>query len=519
MTEISFLAITMNFLHTLLIFSTLFFCLFCYSKNLSADGRENTFYSREKLSGGATSVFELNSNAFSSPVKNLTDVIRIRRFNIGDDFFENPWVGKTASTELRDGLGPLFNNNACQDCHIRDGRGHAPADVGSKKADDFSTIIFKAIRANISAEDKKNMLLGKLAGIGDSQVGSQLQQEAVFSIRQEVTLSVNYTYHNIYFHDGFPVELRRPRWSFTNNYANKNAIKNNADFDPDTLFSPRIAQPMIGLGLLELIDEASILKNHDPDDINGDNISGKANYVWHVKHKRAALGRFGWKAGQPTIRQQSAGAFNHDMGLTTDIFPAEGCLKHQHDCLASPNGNGDSRADYPFEVSIKTLDAIEFYARHLAVPARRNTSNPDVKAGKQLFMMAQCHACHSERFATSDNPALPELSRQTIYPYTDLLLHDMGENLADIDNNNRPGSADTLIEYQATAREWRTPPLWGLGLTKIVNPDAGFLHDGRARTIMEAILWHGGEAQQSVDKVLSFSRQQRKQLLSFLHDL
>lgn len=527
-----------KYMKLLLLIVTFFIIIIAPVSYSDAQEDKARFYINEYLGGGETSRSDTTSNAFSSHVNNLKDVVRIRRFNIGDDFFENPWVGKTASTELRDGLGPLFNNNACQDCHIRDGRGHAPADSGQPKENDFSTMIIKAINTQVSSDDKNRMLAGTLGGVGDSQVGPQLQQEALFSIKKEASLSVTYQYHSVYFTDGTAVELRTPYWTIKNNYADSTQKKKAANdsgfdvgfgsdfdtnfdtgFDAATLFSPRIASPMIGLGLLALIDEKTILQRSDPEDKDNDNISGKANKVWSVSEQKPVLGRFGWKAGQPSIRQQTAGAFNNDMGLTSNIFPHEGCLEHQHDCLKSPNGNGDSRSDYPFEVSVKTLDFVEFYASHLSVPARRNSENIDVKAGKQLFIDAQCQACHTERYTTVNNPSFPELSQQAIYPYTDLLLHDMGEKLADINIYNDAGSTDALVEYQATATEWRTPPLWGLGLTKTVNPNATFLHDGRARTIMEAVLWHGGEAQASVDKVLAFDREQREQLMLFLNDL
>ncbi len=469
---------------------------------------------KEPIGVDQTRVVNTTSNAFSSHVKNLTDLERIRTFNIGDDFFENPWIEKTSSTELRDGLGPLFNNNACQDCHIRDGRGHAPGDLGTDTQFDFSSILFKAIKTEIDDQSQANMLAGVLANVGDTHVGPQLQHEAIFNIKKEVSLNVTYQYHNISFEDGYTVELRKPIWHLTSNYADLGY-----DFDHDTVFSARVAQPMIGLGLLALIDESVIQSLQDVEDSDGNGISGKANRVWDAIQQKTALGRFGWKAGQPSVRQQAAGAFNNDMGLTSEIFREESCLSHQADCLNSPNGNGDSLQDYPYEVSTTVLDAIEFYASHLAVPKRRNNDAADVKAGRQLFINAQCIACHKESYTTIDDANFPELSNQFISPYTDLLLHDMGEALADFTLTGGAGGADVLIEYQATTREWRTPPLWGIGLTKTVDPEASFLHDGRARTILEAVLWHGGEAETSKQTVLAFDATQRRQLLAFLNDL
>jgi CxxC motif-containing protein (DUF1111 family) len=194
-------------------------------------------------------------------------------------------------------------------------------------------------------------------------------------------------------------------------------------------------------------------------------------------------------------------------------------MPHQADCLAAPNGNGDSVASYDFEVADSILDAVAFYSSHLAVPARRNADDAEVQAGKTLFEDAGCTGCHVPRYVTGASVEHPELSEQVIFPYSDMLLHDMGEQLADFTIDNQPADASTLVEFLATAREWRTPPLWGIGLAKTVDPAATFLHDGRARTILEAVLWHGGEAEQSKQNVLGMTAQEREQLLAFLNDL
>lgn len=470
------------------------------------------------LEDDTTRVTNTTSNAFSSHVANLTDLKKIRQFNIGDDFFENPWVEKTSSTELRDGLGALFNNNACQDCHVRDGRGHAPGDIGSTTENDFSTILFKAVKSDINEQQKTQMLEGRLGNVGDTSVGSQLQHEAIFNVQKEVTLAVTYTYSNISFDDGFSVELRKPHWQFESTYASSGY-----DFNSDTIFSARVTQQMIGLGLLALIDEDAIKNQQDINDVDNNGISGKANIVWDAVDKQTRLGRFGWKAGQPSVRQQTAAAFSNDMGLTTEIFQQEGCLSHQVDCLNSLTGNGDSINDYPYEVATTVLDNIEFYASHLAVPKRRNINNQDVQAGEQLFNDAGCGTCHTKAYTTQEQTRFPQLANQNIQPYTDLLLHDMGEDLADFSQatppQNQPAADDILVEFRATSREWRTSPLWGLGLVKTVDPEASFLHDGRARTILEAVLWHGGEAEKAKNSVLRFTETQRQQFLVFLNDL
>ena len=258
---------------------------------------------------------------------------------------------------------------------------------------------------------------------------------------------------------------------------------------------------MIGLGLLEAIPEAAILANADPDDRNGDGISGRTNQVWDREQQRTVLGRFGWKAGQPTLNQQNAEAFANDMGLTSTLVAHDNCTAAQTDCRSAPHGGEP-------EVSDNILASILFYTRNLGVPARRGADTPQVIAGKNLFYQAGCQGCHTPQFTTATDAAEPELANQLIRPYSDLLLHDMGAGLAD----NRP-------EFLASGSEWRTPPLWGIGLTETVNGHTQFLHDGRARNLLEAILWHGGEAEAAKQQVMTFNADERSALLAFLNSL
>jgi CxxC motif-containing protein (DUF1111 family) len=258
---------------------------------------------------------------------------------------------------------------------------------------------------------------------------------------------------------------------------------------------------MIGLGLLEAITEQAILANEDPDDRNADGIRGRANRVWSHEAQALQVGRFGWKAGQPSLRQQNADAFFNDMGLSTPLLSGTACTDQQVDCLAAPQGGTP-------EVNEKIEAQVLFYSRNLAVPARRNADSPEVLKGKQLFQQANCHSCHTPRFVTGTEAAEPELAGQVIFPYSDLLLHDMGDGLAD----QRP-------EFQASGRDWRTPPLWGIGLTEVVSGHTRFLHDGRARNLLEAVLWHSGEAEASKQQVLNFSQSDRQALLAFLNSL
>ncbi|MCU8332722.1 c-type cytochrome, partial [Vibrio vulnificus] len=273
------------------------------------------------------------------------------------------------------------------------------------------------------------------------------------------------------------------------------------EMHPQTLLSARVAPPMIGLGLLESIAEETLLQWADEDDLNQDGISGKLNKVWDVQTQSLAIGRFGWKAGQPTLMQQNAAAFNGDLGLTSHLFPQENCTDRQDLCRKLPNGGSP-------EVSDNILDFVELYSQHLAVPIRRNVNDPQVKLGETLFVQSGCESCHKQTVKTAKREALPALSEQTIHPYTDLLLHDMGPGLAD----NRP-------EYLANGQEWRTPPLWGIGYTQEVNDHTYFLHDGRARNLMEAVLWHGGEAEATKQNVLKMSAKERDALIAFLNSL
>jgi CxxC motif-containing protein (DUF1111 family) len=258
---------------------------------------------------------------------------------------------------------------------------------------------------------------------------------------------------------------------------------------------------MIGLGLLEAVPEETILALADPADEDGDGVSGRPNYVWDASGGRMALGRFGWKANQPSLYQQTAAAFLGDIGITTDLFDQQDCMAGQTECLDSPDGGNP-------EITGDDLAKVVLYASSLAVPAMRGAVDPQVILGEKVFLEAGCASCHTPSLATGVHPDIPALSNQTIYPYTDLLLHDMGEGLAD----GRP-------DFEASGSEWRTPPLWGIGLIETVNGHAYLLHDGRARGLAEAILWHGGEAEAARDYFIELPADLREALLRFLEAL
>jgi CxxC motif-containing protein (DUF1111 family) len=260
------------------------------------------------------------------------------------------------------------------------------------------------------------------------------------------------------------------------------------------MVSPRLALPIIGMGLLQAIPEDYILGLADLDDDDGDGISGRPNLV------AGALGRFGWKANVANVEQQVAAAFLGDIGITSDLAPNESCTSAQTACQEAPHGGTP-------EIESELFDQVVFYSKTLAVPARRDLDDPDVRAGARQFLDLGCASCHQPSHVTGDDDN-PALAGQVIFPYTDLLLHDMGPDLSDVRPDGLAGGS-----------EWRTPPLWGLGLNEAVNGHEFFLHDGRARSVEEAILWHGGEAETSKNGFVNLTAEQREQLLSFLGSL
>lgn len=442
----------------------------------------------EARSGGSTTVRKTDQNAFSLPSANLAPTRRLD-FSVGNSFFRNPWVIAPATTTARDGLGPLFNTNACQNCHIKDGRGHPPLP-------EASNAVSMLVRLSIPDSPPYAKVIEQLGIVPEPVYGGQLQDMAVPGVVPEGKVRVDYTPVNVTFKDGTVAELRKPSLQITQlGYG---------AMHPDTRFSARVAPPMIGLGLLEAISDADILQNASKrPDKNG--VFGRPNWVWDDARQKTVLGRFGWKAGQPNLNQQNVHAFSGDMGLTTSLRPFDDCTDAQVACKQAPNGNGENGEQ---EVSDNILRLVLFYTRNLAVPARRDVNEQQVLAGKNLFFQAGCQSCHTPTFTTAANAAEPELANQVIRPYSDLLLHDMGEGLAD----NR-------TEFKAGGRDWRTPPLWGIGLTQTVSGHTQFLHDGRARNLLEAVLWHGGEAQAAQQHVLSFNAEQRAALLAFLNSL
>jgi CxxC motif-containing protein (DUF1111 family) len=453
----------------------------------------------EELPGGeATSNHGAdNPDAFSHFSPNM-GVSKELEFKIGNAIFRKFWVSAPSSTKSSDGLGPLYNARACQSCHLKDGRGHPPR---SAHIADRSISMFLRLSVPPETDAQRAALAdGRLSVIPEPTYGTQLQEFGIQGHSAEGRMVVAYEEIPVELAGGEIVSLRRPTYRIEDlGYG---------PLHPRTLISPRMAPQMIGLGLIEAIPVADILAREDPDDRDGDGISGRANMVWSVENQKLMLGRFGWKAGQPTVLQQSAEAFAGDIGIGSSIAPVPwgDCTPAQGTCRNAPHG-GTARAPHE-EINDKLLRLVAFYARNLAVPMRREPAAPDVLAGRELFHASGCAACHTPSFVTGDESPDLHLRRQKIWPYSDFLLHDMGEGLAD----NRP-------EARADGREWRTAPLWGIGLTEKVNGHTFFLHDGRARSITEAILWHAGEAQRARDSFARLPPDDRRRLIAFVNSL
>ncbi|MEM7180694.1 MAG: di-heme oxidoredictase family protein [Spirochaetota bacterium] len=437
---------------------------------LYALGQQTEVSSSEAYSGGDTTVFITNSFSFQSQAANMKDESKQLAFIQGHAVFTTGWVtpGSTANT----GLGPTFNATSCTSCHALDGRGQP------QEGTIQSSLLFRLSNAE--------------------NYGDQFNPNSIGGVDNEGTITVSYTEQAGTYPDGETYSLRVP--TYTVALANHGSVSN-------VLVSPRIAAQVPGLGLLEAISEATLLAMADENDADGDGISGRANYVTDVATGTTQIGRFGWKANQPNLNQQNQGAFLGDIGITSPLFSTENCPGTQAsgNCgLASSTGKGIG----VHEVNQLSIDVMNSYMKTIGVPGRRNWRDATVQQGKALMVSVGCTKCHVAEITTGTLDGFEEVSNQTIRPYSDLLLHDMGDALAD----GRP-------DFLATGNEWRTPPLWGLGLVKSVNEHDTMLHDGRARGFAEAILWHGGEAETAKNNFMNLSKTERDALVKFLESL
>lgn len=448
----------------------------------------------EARPGGTASVAVTGKDdAFSQPSAGLTED-RLDHFNRGNALFRKLWIAAPSPITTSDGLGPLYNARSCQACHLKDGRGHPP----TGPEDDQTSMLLRLSHLGGAAPEG---IADWIATIPDPIYGGQLQDFAALGQETEGRLAITHSVSAITLADGIVIGLRGPSYSIADPAYGR--------LSEGLLLSPRIAPQMIGLGLLEAIPAADILALADPDDRNQDGISGRPQIVPSVEFGVPMLGRFGLKAGAPTIREQTAAALAMDMGLSNPLYPDPwgDCTPDQATCRTAPHGQEPGIQD-GLEVGRDRLELLTFYARNLAVPMRRDPEATEVLRGKDIFLQTGCAACHQPSFVTLTLQDQPDQSAQAIWPYTDLLLHDMGPGLAD----NRP-------EGRASGLEWRTAPLWGIGLTETVSGHTQFLHDGRARSLLEAILWHGGEAQSQRDTVAMMNTEDRDALLAFLNSL
>ena len=434
------------------------------------------------------------SLSYSLPFPGMNPESKLN-FAIGQSLFEKFWVPSPSSTTASDGLGPLFNARSCHSCHLKNGRGHLPkvGALGSSTPSFFIRLGLKNVTQPAHGEYTT-------ATQPDPLYGHQLQTFSLAGLSPEGDYRIGRQSKSVTFSDGSQVVLSKPSYTWQNFSA--------GPLSTNTGISARVSPPLVGMGLLDAVPAQQLIALADPDDNNQDGISGKVNRVWDAQNQRWSIGKFGYKATQPTLNQQNQGAFNGDLGLSTPLFPnASGdCTARQIDCLNAPNGNSAHLSN--LEIDAQQINLVNHYLATSMPPVMRNIHDERFEQGKATFLTLGCQSCHTPKLTTGQSNFSPLLSQRDFYPFTDLLLHDMGEGLA-----------SGMAEFDAQPREWRTAPLWGIGLSEQVSKRKGFLHDGRANTLEEAILWHGGEAENIIADYLTLSKHQRNTLIYFLESL
>ena len=427
-------------------------------------------------SGGRATVREQSRSAFTQPAPELPPA-DLPAFALGNRIFSTPWVEAPASVDKFDGLGPYFSSRSCSGCHLRDGRGRPP-----ESADQVTTAMVVKL-----ARLEPGGALG-----ADPHYGTQLSERAIQGITPEGRIAITWQTRSETYPDGSTIELRQPRYQVVELAY--------GDLAPETNLSPRIAPGVFGSGLLEGVPDSVLLARADPEDANADSVSGRVHWVRDPETGERKPGRFGWKAIQATVTGQVTTALVMDMGITTPIRPDVELTAAEAAARARPTGGSP-------ELEGKNFAALVSYCRTLGVPARRGLEDAAVSRGAARFQDLKCVSCHVPTLPVG--PAShPAISETVIHPYTDLLLHDLGPELS-----------DGMPEGEAAASEWRTAPLWGMGLAERVDGYRFLLHDGRARTPEEAILWHGGEASTSREAFRQLPAPARQELLSFLESL
>jgi len=452
-----------------------------------SDNSVPDFDKSELAPGGEMTTKRLANRSYVAVGRNVSRAKELN-FWTGFSLFRDPWVIAPSSTRDRDGLGPLFITRSCVTCHHDGGRGPMSQ---------------AGIHQPISLLMRLGSTLPKVNAV-DPNYGGQIQPRAVNLIHSRVKkqpsgeawLDLQYQTIEGTFADGQPYQLRKPSYQLT-----KMAY---GELAPNIGLSPRYAPSIYGMGLLDAIDEQDLLAQQDIDDANEDGISAKYNLVTNVETKQLAIGRFGFKAKHPTLNQQVAAAFNGDIGITSPLFPKENCSDNQPNCHVVSNlGEQDG-----VEIPQKLLTLVNEFSAYIGVQPARTLTSDRVQQGRKLFYTSGCAHCHTPSYTTAKDYPLIPLANQKIWPYTDLALHDMGQGLA-----------DGITEFDANGQEWRTPPLWGIGIQKRISGSSNFLHDGRARSIEEAILWHGGEAAAAQQQYISLSSSDRAALLQFLKSI
>ena len=437
-------------------------------------------------SGGDATTSDATATAFSQPAPTLS-VEELEQFRAGEIAFLRVWVPTSDDPDAPDGLGPVYNATSCAACHGLGGRARPP-----RTADDpeRGLLIRLSLPPELQSFFAPNAPPG--APVPEPTYGGQLQDRSLVGVAPEGRIVISGAEVPGRYGDGSAYTLLQPSYALADLVFGA--------LHADAQLGPRIAPVVYGMGLLEAIPEATLRALADPDDADGDGISGRLNMVWDLETGQLVVGRFGWKAVQPSLEQQVAGAFLGDIGVTSSLFPEQNCGPTQATCWQTQGGGSPEIAD-------AGITAVADYTRTLAVPAARDRDDPEVVRGAELFFAAGCHLCHTPELRTGPH-AIAALSEQTIFPYSDLLLHDMG-----------PGLSDGRPVWDAGAREWRTPPLWGIGLVERVNGHTRFLHDGRARSLAEAILWHGGEAEAAKEFFRELPAADRAALIAFLESL
>ncbi len=488
--------------HILIFLVSVFASLHCASGYAAIPLPTSDFTQAEKgeaRPGGATShKHRSNRHSFSNVFANVS-LDEGLDFQIGKAIFEKLWVFSPSSTTASDGLGPLYNARSCARCHKGNGRGSSQTlfDNTPNQVAHLSLLFRLSRPSDHSAESSRQR---KTQGfVGDPMYGSQLQSFAWPNGNAEGQVLISYDKVQQSLNGEKPITLRKPRYQLTNlGYG---------PLHPETTLGARFTPPLIGLGLLNAISNQDLDALSDPNDEDNNGISGKINRVWDPITKTTQYGRFGWKASAASLTQQNLSALNDDIGINSWLFtdPYGNCTKAQTSCREQAHGNTDNQDG--FEASKDVTRVLNYFTENLAVPIRYRANDPDVLQGKQQFYTAGCTQCHQPSFVLEEN-ANSKLATQKIWPYTDLLLHDMGPELA-----------DQVGVFDASGSEWRTPPLWGIGLTKTISGTTLFLHDGRAKSLLEAILWHGGEAQAAKNAVVAMTPTERQQLITFLESL